>query len=230
MAKTDPQVNVRIPADLKSLIEEAASASNRTVTAEVVSRLQQSFENNQAPPSDEAWHWEIKQRTSELRLETAQGHIRNVKMHGDLLRMRMQQMKTEKAPADAISELASAISDNAHELSLLQHQHRKLLDADFELNTQHANWNRPRLQQIDAAAAKLLQPDLGATHAAETRMDIPDDQRQVVKGPPTKHRQTAVPLVGSIGGDEAKVGETKTVAERLKEATKKSQQSFGRLG
>jgi len=44
MARTDPQVNLRIPADLKAALDVAANDSGRSLTAEIVSRLQQSFE------------------------------------------------------------------------------------------------------------------------------------------------------------------------------------------
>ncbi|WP_047130019.1 Arc family DNA-binding protein [Xanthomonas arboricola] len=43
MARTDPQVNFRIPAALNEQLKEAATANNRTVTAELVHRLESSF-------------------------------------------------------------------------------------------------------------------------------------------------------------------------------------------
>lgn len=51
MARTDPQVNFRIPADLKNTIEQAAFKSHRTVTAEIVARLQQSFDQPLKAPT-----------------------------------------------------------------------------------------------------------------------------------------------------------------------------------
>lgn len=39
MARTDPQINLRIPADLKERIEAAAKSNNRSMTAEIVSSL-----------------------------------------------------------------------------------------------------------------------------------------------------------------------------------------------
>lgn len=44
MSRSDPQFNLRIPADLKDQIEKAASAVGRSATAEIVHRLRQSFE------------------------------------------------------------------------------------------------------------------------------------------------------------------------------------------
>ncbi|QOW45553.1 MULTISPECIES: Arc family DNA-binding protein [Acinetobacter] len=43
MARNDPQMNLRVPVELKEQIEKAAFESNRTITAEAVSRLQYSF-------------------------------------------------------------------------------------------------------------------------------------------------------------------------------------------
>lgn len=44
MARTDPQVNFRIPADLNDRIKAAAEKNSRTITAELVSRLEASFQ------------------------------------------------------------------------------------------------------------------------------------------------------------------------------------------
>lgn len=44
MARTDPQVNFRIPAELKAKLEQAARDNGRSITNELVARLQASFE------------------------------------------------------------------------------------------------------------------------------------------------------------------------------------------
>lgn len=43
MARTDPQLNFRIPADLKARLEAAAEKNQRTLTGELVARLEASF-------------------------------------------------------------------------------------------------------------------------------------------------------------------------------------------
>lgn len=45
MSRDDPQMKIRLPAELKAGVETAAKANNRTMNAEIVARLQQSFEN-----------------------------------------------------------------------------------------------------------------------------------------------------------------------------------------
>lgn len=44
MARNDPQVNLRIPASLKAKIDEAAELNVRSMNAEIVSRLEMTFD------------------------------------------------------------------------------------------------------------------------------------------------------------------------------------------
>jgi hypothetical protein len=46
MAQEYSQVNFRIPTKLKEDIEKAAQANNRSITSELVSRLEKSFEDS----------------------------------------------------------------------------------------------------------------------------------------------------------------------------------------
>ncbi|MEW2849788.1 Arc family DNA-binding protein [Stenotrophomonas maltophilia] len=43
MARTDPQVNFRVPAELLDRLKQSAADNNRTITAELVNRLEGSF-------------------------------------------------------------------------------------------------------------------------------------------------------------------------------------------
>ena len=44
MKQTDPQYKLRLPQELKDLVEEAAKRTGRSMNAEVVARLQTTFE------------------------------------------------------------------------------------------------------------------------------------------------------------------------------------------
>ncbi|WNC88802.1 Arc family DNA-binding protein [Paraburkholderia sp. FT54] len=44
MARTDPQVNIRMPVELKEKLEAATSESNRSLNGEIIARLEESFE------------------------------------------------------------------------------------------------------------------------------------------------------------------------------------------
>lgn len=43
MARNDPQMNLRVPVELKESIEKAAFENGRTITAEAIHRLEKSF-------------------------------------------------------------------------------------------------------------------------------------------------------------------------------------------
>ena len=55
MARTDLQINIRIPPELKDRLDAAATSASRSLTAEVVQRLEQSLrlEEIAAMPSSE---------------------------------------------------------------------------------------------------------------------------------------------------------------------------------
>lgn len=67
MARTDPQIKIYVPAELKGKIEEAAKASNRFVNAEIVSRL-----------TDSLWLYD-KVRDLSTELEAVRKEITSVK-------------------------------------------------------------------------------------------------------------------------------------------------------
>lgn len=54
MGRNDPQMNLRVPMELKEKIEQAALNNGRTITAEAIYRLVNSFENEK--PSTEYTH------------------------------------------------------------------------------------------------------------------------------------------------------------------------------
>ena len=43
MSRKNPQVNFRIPSELKAKLEHSAKEQNRSITAELISRLESSF-------------------------------------------------------------------------------------------------------------------------------------------------------------------------------------------
>jgi hypothetical protein len=53
MARDEPQINLRMPADLKVRLERAASENRRSTTAEIMARLEESFTAGAAGPIDE---------------------------------------------------------------------------------------------------------------------------------------------------------------------------------
>lgn len=52
MARNDPQMNLRVPMELKEKIEKTALENGRTITAEAVYRLEESFNKTQPQVDD----------------------------------------------------------------------------------------------------------------------------------------------------------------------------------
>lgn len=51
MSRADPQINIRVPIELKKEIEHAAINNSRSINAEVVHRLSESFKENKVNKS-----------------------------------------------------------------------------------------------------------------------------------------------------------------------------------
>jgi hypothetical protein len=54
MTREDPQMKLRLPPELKEMLAEAAIENNRSLNAEVVSRLQESFTDGASPIDEHA--------------------------------------------------------------------------------------------------------------------------------------------------------------------------------
>jgi hypothetical protein len=48
MARSDPQVNIRMPQALKDKLEAASGDASRSLNSEIVTRLEESFEDRQS--------------------------------------------------------------------------------------------------------------------------------------------------------------------------------------
>ena len=66
MARSDPQLNFRIPAELRDKLVAAAKESNRSLTAELIARLEQSLQD---PPSVMIWPY-LEALTQQMREST----------------------------------------------------------------------------------------------------------------------------------------------------------------
>ena len=83
MARTDPQVNFRIPAELKDKLDNAAKENGRTLTAELILRLEMTFEqDNQIKDMLDRIEWlentvdALRYEQNEFRLEMDRIHSR----------------------------------------------------------------------------------------------------------------------------------------------------------
>lgn len=90
MANDYTQVNFRIPAKLKEQIENSAEKNNRSITAELVSRLEQSFE--------------------EAYIDTVSDAVINELLEGTVSRL-LDAMKNQGVPNDKILDALKSLTN-----------------------------------------------------------------------------------------------------------------------
>jgi len=95
MARTDPQLNIRIPLELKEKLEDAAKKHGRSVTAEIVKILEDalsSLDNPTAQPE-----LTNKEVSSNIDDEAIRNDLRNLfdELSNKLL-LRVDEIKNEK--------------------------------------------------------------------------------------------------------------------------------------
>ena len=105
MSRDHQQLRVRVPPELKDSLDKAAEENNRTLTAEIVHRLQQSFESSSEPI------------VHEMKFKVSDNHIsassEDKKLKGLLARMMEILEIAEKDEAREIVEENEAYERNA---------------------------------------------------------------------------------------------------------------------
>jgi hypothetical protein len=79
MARTDPQINIRLPLGLKEQLGVAARANTRTMNAEIVQRLEASFSSTdellfvvKKNTAEADMIWELRDSMQSLKAEVAE--------------------------------------------------------------------------------------------------------------------------------------------------------------
>lgn len=84
MARSDPQLNFRIPVELRDKLEAAARENNRSLTGELIARLHQSFDT----------------RDTDLAQDTASAMLKSLSMtitHAENLAKRLELIEKKRS-------------------------------------------------------------------------------------------------------------------------------------
>ena len=84
MARNDPQMNLRVPMELKEKIEKTALENGRTITAEAVYRLERSFEKTDQNEFDKEFVLQVI-KSQESTITDLTDQIKHLKMSFDVL-------------------------------------------------------------------------------------------------------------------------------------------------
>ncbi len=85
-------VRLRVPPELKQKIEESAEKNNRSQSAEMVARLEQSFEKDDAAEFDKEFVLQVIQN-QQATIQDLTDQIKHFKMSFDILTKELQEKK-----------------------------------------------------------------------------------------------------------------------------------------
>lgn len=143
MTRKDPQLNLRLPADLKEMLEAAATDNNRSVTAETVERLRGSFSSEKSSGDALFLLSRLEMRLAEAQLES----LRYYQVATSFVRylQTLQKLKNHpempKWPDEAMGGLDQLVQTGAKALKLDEFEIDVVGLATF-LKTQHDELSR----------------------------------------------------------------------------------------
>lgn len=109
MSREDPQMKIRLPADLKDQIETSSKQSGRSMNAEIVARLQESFN-----PSPNIFINDISGVTAlvspRTKLTQLAGDLNSLQDQRNTLAVLLHAVKTSGGSADEVSKITQEIS------------------------------------------------------------------------------------------------------------------------
>ena len=92
MSREDPQLKIRLPLELKEKITESAAEYGRSINSEVVTRLEESFEKDDAAEFDKGFVLQVIQN-QQATIQDLTDQIKHFKMSFDILTKELQEKK-----------------------------------------------------------------------------------------------------------------------------------------
>lgn len=127
MSREDPQMKIRLPADLKDQIEAAAKDSGRSMNAEIVARLEQSFgikpDVSRLHPLEALFKaYQLRQSISSLQseitsLSTQKVSLQNILGNTQLVANLLNNSERLHTPASEIENLKTLIRSLSDEIA-----------------------------------------------------------------------------------------------------------------
>lgn len=115
MSRDDPQFKLRLPADLKARIDQAAAENRRSINAELVARLEDSF----IPRSMDDIE---RDSLSKLERELADLSIESFKLTHEMNSLQAMLAKTSESDARPLRERLAEIAPQVARLEARKHQ------------------------------------------------------------------------------------------------------------
>ncbi|MCU7372871.1 Arc family DNA-binding protein [Paucibacter sp. O1-1] len=129
MARSDPQINIRVPEELKAQLDSSALRAGRSLTSEIVTRLQETFAREESPAEAAAREAEI--RNSPLFRELQEGQ----RKFDSLTPKEQARVQLEAEVEQVEAELSLLLSDRAYHGQLLNDLNFRLVAAKLDQMT-----------------------------------------------------------------------------------------------
>lgn len=168
---------LRLPKDLHERLHESAKESGRSYNAEIIARLQKSFEEPAA--TEVSWDIRLEQRALEARIDTVRAHHMTLRMYADALDSKYRKAMEDGAPEAEVLALKEKLSESAMEDRRVQDQLKDLLARSNELDKHYAVASRKILERMDVTVEQQLQPGYRQLHDTESKLGIPKELRTV---------------------------------------------------
>lgn len=179
---------VRFPDGMRDQLKEAAKANNRTMNAEIVARLQESFgaKPPQFIPEKGDWSEQFGLYRLEAQMDAVKTQSALIDMQIRMLDDKLDQLayqRAGKAQMLAPEKELEAARDLRYQLDNRLGQLREQYQKQKTLADEAS---RAELRQMNDAIDRELQGDLKAIHALEEGLGIPAVKRSVVLKPAPK--------------------------------------------
>lgn len=167
MARSDPTIYLRIPADLKAQLDAAADAGRRSFTAEAVARLQSTFSRQPDLFGAEAdLAHRVAERKLEEKLELLNSQLASVRLHADVIALRLDGARAAKRAAE-VRELEKSAAVARRRTDELEAARARLLADSAALEARYREMIRPVVERVEAVVRAELAGDLAQAEALE---------------------------------------------------------------
>lgn len=174
---------IRFPNGMRDRLKEAAKANSRTLNAEIVARLGDSFTSAKTNQADAEYS----------KLYRLQAELDTLTNRDTLITMKLQMLKTEWEQAkeaetpEREKSLAQQINHAHQDWEQLRKRMSRLLVEIREQQLKADEASSEQLAAMNAQIDRMLQNELMEVQKLEEELGVPKEKRTVVKNPSSDH-------------------------------------------
>lgn len=173
---------LRMLPELRNKLEDAARSSGRSMNAEIVKRLEKSFEPT--PTTTEVpWDLRLERRMLDERLSTARAHMMTVVLYMASLESKLENAIQRGAGEDEVERIKALIESGAEDEQRIIAQVGELVEQSRRVEAAFNAVDREIDDRMDRTVQRALQPDYRQVHATEAKLEIPETSRTVKINP-----------------------------------------------